>query len=526
MLFEVVLVEIIFCSAEKLREFSTTIFPLLLLWRDKVRLVHVHARELTYLFVQCNPKCQIPRVISIKVTVVHRPIFPGSMRIVVRSRGSLPRLHWNLRTTVKLSYWVSEVDGFDVLVDLLLSKQHITVIFLNVCEENSYDCEAIKFLEDLCCARNIIRQDIGRCRGQTTSKLLKFISDDKAVERLCPGCYLVCRHEHAVVLADADYGYWCSINELMFSATVQVEVTNKDQSHHDCKNNLALSVVHTLPGASDEDWVEPCTFHTKGGALKVEETFLTAVADDVMTQGSRFLLGFFGDALSILPDFLQMTNAQVGENIFVPWFIKEFNESGAMVGRRVPCPFPLMAFVFGPHGGYTCPDLRDAPHWESMSQISHMRVAPPVDQHNNVILDTVDATEFIRKLGSARSAWRGVEAILDDTSKHATVACELQKVFQMDAEEMPAVAGADATFMSWTPTDWDQGHPLREMAWPTSALDNEVPWAQANQRLGNIKMKHCATPWAGSYATPPEMDREGGTPWSWTRSGKGGPGNR
>ena len=371
---------------------------------------------------------------------------------------------WNLRTTIKLSYWYSEVDGFDVLVDLLLSKQHITVIFLNVCEENSYDCEAIKFLEDLCCARNIIRQDIGRCRGQTTSKLLKFISDDKAVERLCPGCYLVCRHEHAVVLADADYGYWCSINELMFSATVQVEVTNKDQSHHDCKNNLALSVVHTLPGASDEDWVEPCTFHTKGGALKVEETFLTAVADDVMTQGSRFLLGFFGDALSILPEFLQMTNAQVGENIFVPWFIKEFNESGAMVGRRVPCPFPLMAFVFGPHGGYTCPDLRDAPHWESMTQVSHMRVAPPVDQHNNVILDTVDATEFIRKLGSARSAWRGVEAILDDTSKHATVACELQKVFQMDAEEMPAVAGTDATFMSWTPIDWDQGNPLRGMS--------------------------------------------------------------
>ena len=42
---------------------------------------------------------------------------------------------WNLRTTIRLSYWFSEVDGFDVLADLLLSKQHITVIFLNVCEE-------------------------------------------------------------------------------------------------------------------------------------------------------------------------------------------------------------------------------------------------------------------------------------------------------------------------------------------------------------------------------------------------------
>ena len=81
------------------------------------------------------------------------------------------------------------------------------------------------------------------------------------------------------------------------------------------------------------------------------------------------LTGFWGVGTSErVSALLTRSNAQIGANIFCPFFTDEAVSDGA------PSPFPLFNFIYGPHGKVKCQKEEDIPEWSSFAALGNVKV--------------------------------------------------------------------------------------------------------------------------------------------------------
>ena len=298
--------------------------------------------------------------------------------------------------------------------------------------------------------------------------LLNVIWDDMLVCLISPGCFMLTRKTYVEVM-DLGEGYWRTGKDSAYYRGVTTKITCK--GHTDL---LPFSVVHSKASAVADDWFAP-GFRPRDE--DTSEAMWSAVADDIKDRGSRFLLGYFGSATEFLPDFLSASGAEIGDNVFAPWFYHKSEDDES----KCPVPFPMYVFLYGPHSRYKYPNIGDLPDWDSMKKIPHTDVDMPVDP--------VSGKELIKKL--------------DAHGYHA---------WSARLHGAPAVAGEDAVAFPWFHIE----ALLNQFPhFPSKPRDGAfMPWAvnswdTKGEKLGLVKMKQQATPWGGKFDSPPALDLDG-----------------
>ena len=80
---------------------------------------------------------------------------------------------------------------------------------------------------------------------------------------------------------------------------------------------------------------------------------------------------------------------------------------------KVPCPFPLMASIYGAHSGLKMPNQQDTPDWKSIKSIGHMKcrgaVSDPWGRSTELLV--ADAVDFPART-DPNKAWEDIEKIL------------------------------------------------------------------------------------------------------------------
>ena len=154
---------------------------------------------------------------------------------------------------------------------------------------------------------------------------------------------------------------------------IDVSVYDRERKD-DTQHRMVIACAHVKVSAVTDAWSDASTHYRTVADLKDKKDgevddaqILESFAADIVSFGARLLTGFWGSNFGRLPCLLKHSNAQIGANVFCPYFLDE------TLGVT-PAPFPLMSFIYGPHGLIKCQSGESIPDWASYFRLPNLKV--------------------------------------------------------------------------------------------------------------------------------------------------------
>ena len=423
---------------------------------------------------------------------------------------------WSLNTTFKVIWLADAVDAWDVLTMLVVDTAHIIVTFFDF-DDSVSDVRCI--LTELAMARG---ESDYKGRPQLTSQLMQSVSRARTTYKVALGCFVIIRDTQ---ISSLEQGQFCIADAegIACCKAIKVQVNNKG-----VVNTLSFAVLNSISADYDADWssqtkqigMQALGYDRVNGGGRHglglywqdydAREFKSAVADYIMDSGARFLFTNFAHPLALgdgggLRECLEAANAQLGSNTLTPQFV--------VADETIDCGktfniFPMMVFVFGPHGNVKCTDLDDSVALSNLSDIGHVRVQqlpnvrsrgfPSLPNRYAYPLEIGDQHEF-QDRPLADELWRVIELKAKETEDHC------RKFIDGWRDKWAISENYERNLMPWRMKVWTHGIP--DIEWTAYAEERGIPQLQKTQKLGAIKMKTVVTPWGEDFPRVPSMVR-------------------
>ena len=168
-----------------------------------------------------------------------------------------------------------------------------------------------------------------------------------------------------------------------------IDATVYDTDREDTLHYMVIACAYVQESAMTDPWLDPSFLYPsladwKRGAKGVweEGPIKDIFADEIVNQGARVLTGFWGlGPCESLSEILTRSNAQIGANIFCPFFTDPDTYDG------MPSAFPLCSFIYGPYGKVKCQEEEHIPEWSSFAALDNLKVEDVWVDDERIIVD-------------------------------------------------------------------------------------------------------------------------------------------
>ena len=176
------------------------------------------------------------------------------------------------------------------------------------------------------------------------------------MEQVLPHCYVLFRLHLAVPYHRVRESMGIRLSGNGNVETGFIDAAVYDVEREDTLHCMIIACAYVKESAMTDAWSDhSCSYPSladwkRGARGEWDEAAISDIfADEIVNYGARVLTGFWGLSSSErLSELLTRSNAQIGANIFCPFFTDEAVSDGA------PSPFPLFNFIYGPQGKVKC----------------------------------------------------------------------------------------------------------------------------------------------------------------------------
>ena len=196
------------------------------------------------------------------------------------------------------------------------------------------------------------------------------------MEQVLPHCYVLSRLHLAMPFHRVRESMGIRLSENGNVETGFIDAAVYDVEREDTLHCMIIACAYVKESAMTDAWTDssssyPSLADWKRGARGDldDGSIVDVFADEIVNHGARVLTGFWGLSSSErVSELLTRSNAQIGANIFCPFFTDKAVSDGA------PSPFPLFNFIYGPHGMVKCQKEEDIPEWSSFAALANVEV--------------------------------------------------------------------------------------------------------------------------------------------------------
>ena len=429
-----------------------------------------------------------------------------------------------MRLSIKTMYVSNKTDCFDFIAILAMEKSAITVIYLDEgIEPKESEIPITEFLNALVDGTRTAsgREDLeldgtqdpyhkysetGVCPNKSVYLALwglayevmddfgdmRVVRERNKVEQVLPHCYVFCRLNLAYLYHRGPETMGIRVSQNNTVETGFIDAAVYDVDREDTLHTMIIACAYVSESAMTDAWTDtsrlyPSYFDWKRGARGEwdDGSISDIFADEIVNYGARVLTGFWGlSPRERLSELLTRSNAQIGVNIFCPFFTDEACSKGD------PTPFPLFNFIFGPYGKVKCQEEEHIPEWKSFAELRNLKIEEVCVDDEQIIVDQ-DETDFSPR-GNAVEAHEHIQKIwqivhFDQKTPTSTI---------MDESFIPLVKdhkGLDPPLpckgvMRWFYTPWVE----RDVAskwdnWTELHWTNMVPHELMAKPFGQVK---------------------------------------